>query len=102
MRVRVNPSAEGAIADALEETLTEIGDKTQGNARRTVPIRTGNLSLSIVSQVGRDGDRVVLQVGVDEEILGVDYGGYVERGTSKQAAQPYLVPAILQAGGRVA
>jgi HK97 gp10 family phage protein len=101
LRIRVAPGVDGLIGKTLEEYLAKtLGPRIQENARRTVPVRTGDLKDSIVVQVRLDGDKSTLQVGVDPAIHHVDYSVHVELGTSKQAAQPYLRPAILQAGGR--
>jgi HK97 gp10 family phage protein len=98
-RIVVNEDASGLIGEALSKHFaTELGPRIQANARRTVPVLSGDLKDSIVVQV-KTGTEPVLQVGVDEDIKGVDYGRYVEEGTSKQAAQPYLRPALYQARG---
>jgi HK97 gp10 family phage protein len=110
-RLAVAPGADHLIGEALERLLAEkLGPKIQANARRTVPVEYGNLKAAIVIQVHLDGSDSVLQVGVDPDAPGrphpeqgpTDYGLHVEIGTSKMAAQPYLRPAILQAGGTVA
>lgn len=107
-RFVINPSADDAIGDALEDFLTDkLGPRIQANARRTVPVAEGNLKRAIILQVERDGDDSTLQVGVDPHAPGitvdeVDYGRYVELGTSRMAAQPYLRPAVYQARGATA
>lgn len=109
LRIVVDPQATGKVGDALETYFAEtLGPRIQGNARRTVPVDLGNLKASIVIQVVRDGDDSTLQVGVDELAEGrphpeegpTDYGPFVELGTSKAPAQPFLRPAVLQAKGR--
>lgn len=101
-RLTVAPNADQAVGDALEQYLTEkLGPKIQANARRTVPVRSGDLKKSIVIQVHAAGPDSTLQVGVDQDIAGVDYGTFVELGTSRAAAQPYMRPAVLQAGGTI-
>lgn len=57
-------------------------------ARRLVPVDTGALQSTIGVEV--EGETVNLVAGGD----GVDYQAYVEFGTSKMAAQPYMRPAI--------
>lgn len=101
-RIRVSPRADDAIGESVAELLREkVGPRIRDNAARTVPVRSGDLKRSIVLQVAEEADGAVLQVGVDEDIAGVNYGGHVEDGTSKQAAQPYLRPAVYQAQGVV-
>lgn len=96
----VNPhfdvEAAAEFADFLEHNL---GPRIQANAKRSVPVRTGDLKRSIIIQVDRNGADSVLQVGVDEEVAGVTYGLHVEQGTSKQIPQPFLRPAVYQARG---
>lgn len=110
LQLFVAPNADGLIGEALERLLAEkLGPAIQGNARRTVPVRDGNLKAAIVVQVKLDGSESTLQVGVDPLADGrphpeqgpTDYGVFVELGTSKAAAQPFLRPAVLQAGGSV-
>lgn len=105
LRINVSGSFDGRLGEALERFLAEdLGPPIQAAAKRTVPVKTGDLKRAIVVQVKRDGDASTLQVGVDPyapdvEHPPVDYGAHVELGTSRQAAQPYLRPAILQATG---
>ena len=107
-RLSVAPNGDALVGEALERLLAEkLGPAIQANARRTVPVEYGNLKAAIIVQVKLDGSDSILQVGVDPEADGrphpeqgpTDYGLHVELGTSKMAAQPYLRPAILQAGG---
>lgn len=59
-------------------------------AKRLCPVDTGRLRASIThSDVDRDGDAVKVRVGTN-----VEYAAYVELGTSRAAAQPYLRPAL--------
>jgi HK97 gp10 family phage protein len=111
LRLIVTPNVDGLIGEQLEKLLAEkIGPHIQENARRTVPVRDGNLKAAIIIQVHLDGADSTLQVGVDPEAPGrphpeqgpTDYSVFVELGTSRQAAQPYLRPAALQAGGAIA
>jgi HK97 gp10 family phage protein len=57
-------------------------------ARALVPVDTGALQDSIRVQV--EGEEVQLVAGGE----GVDYQAYVEFGTIKMEAQPYMRPAI--------
>lgn len=98
-RIVIDSAADGRIGQALSEYFAaQLGPRIQQNAKRAVPVDTGDLKDSIVVQV-ETGDRPVLQVGVDSDIHAVDYGRYVEEGTSRMAAQPYLRPAVYQARG---
>jgi HK97 gp10 family phage protein len=68
------------------EGLNIIADE----AKNLVPVDEGNLQDTIAVQV--EGDVVQLVAGGGD--LPVDYQGYVEFGTSKMPAQPYMRPAI--------
>lgn len=103
MRITVNPAADAEIGRNIEALLADkLGPAIVKNAQRTAPVKSGDLRDSIVSQTEANGAATRLQVGVDEDLKGVDYGDFVEEGTSRQAAQPFLVPAVLQAKGKVA
>jgi hypothetical protein len=60
-------------------------------AQRLVPKRTWALHDSIENETTVEGSRIVARVTV-----GTGYWSYVERGTSRMAAQPYMRPAFLQ------
>lgn len=98
-RIVIASDASGLIGDALSKHFADVlGPRIQANARRTVPVLSGDLKRSIVVQV-KTGEEPILQVGVDEDVAGVDYGRYVEEGTSRAPAQPFLRPALYQARG---
>jgi HK97 gp10 family phage protein len=65
--------------------LTESALIVEGAAKANCPVDTGNLRSSINHKV----DATTAQVGTN-----VEYSEYVEYGTSKMAAQPYLRPAL--------
>jgi HK97 gp10 family phage protein len=77
-----------AISDQyVEDTvLPKIADK----AKRIVPVDTGHLQENIYPEVTSEGMFVVANT---------EYADFVERGTSKMAAQPYLRPAMTSALG---
>lgn len=58
----------------------------EGKAKMLAPVDTGALKNSIRA----------IQTGevTWTLIVGVDYGGWVEFGTSRMAAQPFLIPAV--------
>lgn len=65
---------------AVSKAVTDV----EAYAKGVVPVDTGNLRASI------QGESSGLQGRVN---VGADYGIYVEFGTYKMAAQPYLTPA---------
>lgn len=103
MRLTVNPRADKLIGDELEAMLEEkLGPAILANAVRTVPTLSFDLRNSLNYEVTRKpGAEASLIVGVDKAIHDVDYGTFVEDGTSIMAAQPYLRPAVYQAQGAI-
>ena len=77
----------GAITTAILAGLEEIGLKAEYYARGRVPVDTGRLKASIKHFV--DSGDMGVELGTD-----VSYASFVELGTSKMRAQPYLRPAI--------
>lgn len=79
------------IARAIDRALEEIGLAAEGYAKRACPVDTGNLRNSITHAVESAEDAVY--VGTN-----VEYAPYVELGTSRAAAQPFLRPAATEHG----
>lgn len=75
-----------AFKSATSQALDEIGMVAEGYAKRKCPVDTGNLRASITHQVDYGAKKVYIGTNVE-------YAPYVEMGTSKQTAQPYLRPA---------
>lgn len=69
---------------AMKKALNDIGT----GAKNRAPVDTGALRNSITTQTQGNRDYARGEVGPT-----VNYGGYVERGTSRMSAQPYLRPA---------
>lgn len=64
--------------------------KVERAAKRLSPVDTGRLRSSITrSDVQRRRRSLVVRIGTD-----VEYAKYVEFGTSKMSAKPYLRPAL--------
>lgn len=73
------------ITNKLSEGVAESCKVVEADAKAMCPVDTGGLRKSITSEVsGTTG-----VVGTNKE-----YAMYVEFGTYKMAAQPYLVPAL--------
>ena len=77
-----------------EDDLVRVGLRVQSRARSLCPVDTGRLRSSIVMRKGRDGRGFYVEVGTS-----VNYAPFVEFGTSKQRAQPFLLPAVAEAAG---
>lgn len=75
-----------AIGSAIAAALEEVGLVAEGYAKRLCPVDTGRLRNSI-THVTRPDDNAVY-IGTN-----VEYGQYVEYGTLRQKAQPFLRPA---------
>jgi HK97 gp10 family phage protein len=77
-------------SDALEEEVHNIiesaADNMVGYAQGIVPVRTGNLMASIFSEY--DDDDLSITLGAT-----ADYASFIEYGTVKMRAQPFLEPA---------
>lgn len=74
-----------ALAEQLPIALEEIGLVAEGYASLIAPVDTGRLRSSI-SHATTESEAII---GTN-----VDYAPYVELGTSKMNAQPFLRPAI--------
>lgn len=74
------------LEDKIKDALKDAGLWVEGQAKLNTPVDTGYLRGSITHKLA--GDKQV-QIGSD-----VEYAIYVEKGTSKQKAQPYLTPAV--------
>ena len=75
-----------ACADQVSAALEAIGMQAENYAKLLCPVDTGNLRNSITHQ----------QENENTEVIGsaVEYAAYVEMGTRKTKAQPYLEPAV--------
>lgn len=84
------------LNDRVQQGLVDCGEFLREKAREYCPVDTGALQESIdYKPVGK---YVVLYAGGDSLTHAgndkhVDYAGYVEFGTSRAAAQPFLRPA---------
>lgn len=76
-----------AYAKAKEKGLTAIGMTAEKYAKKECPVDTGRLRNSIT----HTQDAVFAYIGTN-----VEYAPYVELGTSRQKAQPYLRPAATE------
>jgi len=72
---------------AVEKALEMIGIQCENYAVDICPVDTGRLRASLTHEVHTNEESVY--VGTN-----VEYAPYVEFGTSKMAAQPYLKPAV--------
>ena len=80
---------EDAFNEKLKLALDAVGGMAEANAKEICPVDTGRLRNSITHAV--DGNDAYIGTNVD-------YGKFVELGTSKMAPRPYLTPAATQHG----
>lgn len=83
-------SPDGEVAKDLQRRALQV----DGAAKRLCPVDTGRLRSSITNEIGQDGGGLVALIGTN-----VEYAPYVELGTSKMAAQPFLLPALEAGAG---
>lgn len=99
-RIRITKLvSDDELGRQLEPKMANLGQAIARRMQRLVPKRTWNLHDTIAADTEREGGKVTLQVGVGGNGE-ADYWEHVERGTSRQKAQPYMRPALLQSTGR--
>lgn len=77
------------LEKALGNAAEVIGGMAESHAKEYCPVDTGNLRNSITHDHKESGDKATVYVGTN-----VEYAPYVELGTYKMDAQPYLRPGI--------
>ncbi len=80
---------------ALGSAIKEIGGVGETMAKRRTPVDEGNLRAHVSHDV--DTRKKEAKIGVlsgHSNKAGSKYAGYVEFGTSRQAAQPYIRPTV--------
>lgn len=77
------------LSDAVERSLTRIGLEAEGYAKKECPVDTGNLRNSITNEV--QSSEKAVYIGTN-----VEYAAYVELGTTRTKAKPYLKPAAAE------
>lgn len=89
-----------AIDQALANAMDEIGAAMQSHAQQLCPVDTGRLRNSITYRLGGGGYAFPgygAEVSAHEHAVSVgsdvEYAAYVELGTSRTKAQPFLRPA---------
>lgn len=90
MKVNYKSNTDKVKADfkrAVEKALTASALLVEGDAKLRSPVDTGNLRSSISHKVGTNKATIFVPQSVP-------YGVFVEYGTSRQVAQPYLEPAL--------
>lgn len=88
------------IARAIKDGLGRIGMKAEGYAKDLCPVGTPE-STGIPGYIGGTLRNSITHITIGDSVMigsNVEYAPYVEYGTSKQRAQPYLRPAAQNHG----
>jgi HK97 gp10 family phage protein len=75
--------------DVLEATFTTLSDRGLSFMQGLTPVDSGELRDSEYVQVYEEGGRVVMQIGAE-----AGHAIFVELGTSKMSAQPFIRPTF--------
>jgi len=81
-------AASDAIAEALSSVIAAAAFSIEAAAKAVVPVDTGNLRSSIQTTIIDD-----MNASVD---VGAEYGIFVEYGTRRMAAEPFMTPAVAE------
>lgn len=88
INIRVTDNSDEVLRELAEKkpvALEECGLVAEGYAKRECPVDTGNLRNSITHTQSGDAE----YVGTN-----VEYGPYVEMGTTRTRAQPFIKPSV--------
>jgi HK97 gp10 family phage protein len=97
-RIKMATNMVWRIAHQKRPMITAKQAKAEGRSKRVsdpgatlgVPVDTGALQASIQQSVTKSGGKYIGQIWTK----GIPYAGYMEYGTSKIAARPFMRPAI--------
>lgn len=80
-----------AAANEIEQALVNSALIVERDAKIKAPVDTGRLRQSITHNLEPDPVNPYVEVGTN-----VEYAKHVEFGTSRQAAKPFLQPALVE------
>lgn len=83
------------LSGATERAAEATGEAAEGYARGIVPVDTGELQRSIGHEVQHSAGAVTVTL-----FAGAEHAGYVELGTARMPARPYLRPAMDAEGAK--
>ena len=90
--VEIKDNTQAILADLQKQQTSFVAQGAfliQAESRIRVPVDTGNLRNSIITEVFAEDGQAVSETGPT-----ADYAKYVEYGTSRQEAQPYMEPGF--------
>lgn len=85
----LGPEVVAAIAEAVYATFVRLQAMGDQKIKSIVPVDTGYLQATTFVTISVEGDRLILRIGAD-----TPYAIYVELGTYKMRAQPYIRPTV--------
>lgn len=77
------------LSSSVKQAVTQNALEMEAKAKNLVPVDTGHLRRSISTEVKETSNSISAEVGTN-----VEYGIYVEFGTSTQPEQPFMNPAF--------
>lgn len=99
LRAQMKSLSDTVAGQVLADAAFLGGHVVRSDASRRAPIKTGNLRASMtVESVSSSRDHAEVAVGPSRH---APYGIFVEFGTRRMSAQPYLRPALDANRGRV-
>lgn len=87
--IGMNPEFLKAVQNAAKAATRDTFKEIRADAQQRSPKRTGDNAESIAVKVRSYPGKVTASIYTQS-----GYGGYVERGTSKVAPEPYIYPAV--------
>lgn len=97
VKVNLNPFAMGQIEERIAVGWVNVVQECVGEAKKRTPHLTGHNMRSINpgGAVHSSGATTIDPKNIDGEVFTTSgYGGYLEVGTHKMGARPYIVPAV--------
>lgn len=77
------------VEQEVKTLVAETSYKIEADAKLLAPVSTGHLRRSIKTKISKAGYTATIGTNVE-------YSNYVEFGTSKMDAQPFLIPAYVK------
>ena len=81
------------VSTLVADNLDKAGEWVAERARQLAPVRSGRLKKGIDYLVVAKGEEISAIIGVKKESKAF-YARFVEKGTKKTKAQPFLRPAV--------
>lgn len=89
--IKANLARVADSANALKAGVKAAGEIVRKDASARAPVRTGKLSRNIILVEEDNKENPAVKIGPAKKVF---YGKFIERGTSKMAARPFLRPAL--------